>query len=209
MKNMKTMLSSEKMDWETPKEFFEELNKEFNFTLDPCATKDNAKCRKYYTVKENGLIQDWSNESVFVNPPYGCEIKKWVKKCYEERDKAKVVVMLIPARTDTLYFHEYIYHKAEIRFIKGRIKFIGNQKGSGSAPFPSMIVIFKKRLKKEVKMVKFSFEIQGLTKVEIEASDRFVARSMLISTLEDYAEQLISNCLVSEGKELKKEDDLE
>ena len=131
------------MDWETPPDLFNKLNKRFNFTLEPCATKENTKCKRFYTEEENGLKQDWSNERVFVNPPYGKEIKNWVKKCFEERNKAEIVVMLIPARTDTIYFHEYIYHKAEIEFIKGRIKFLGNQKGSGSAPFPSMLVIFK------------------------------------------------------------------
>ena len=148
MRNIKTMLSSECMEWETPQELFDELNKEFKFTLDPCATIKSAKCKKFYTKEDNGLIQDWSNERVFVNPPYGTEIKKWVKKCYEERNKAKIIVMLVPARTDTIYFHEFIYHKAEIKFIKGRIKFVGNQKGSGSAPFPSMLVIFKRGDKK-------------------------------------------------------------
>ncbi len=143
MKNLKTMLSSESMVWETPQEFFDELNKEFNFTLDPCATKETAKYKKYYTEKDDGLSKDWSGEVVFCNPPYGTAIKHWVKKCSEEgKKKNTTVVMLIPARTDTIYFHEYIYHKAEIRFIKGRLKFGGKQKGSGSAPFPSMLVIF-------------------------------------------------------------------
>ena len=132
------------MDWETPQDFFDNLNKEFNFTLDPCATHKTAKCDKYYTKENNGLIQDWGDNVVFCNPPYGSEIKYWVKKCYEESQNPNaIVVMLIPARTDTGYFHKYIYGKAEIRFIKGRLKFGGQQKGSGSAPFPSMIVIFK------------------------------------------------------------------
>lgn len=142
MKNLKVMLSSEKMDWGTPQDFFDELNKEFNFTLDPCATPKTAKCKKYYTENDNGLIQNWSGETVFCNPPYGSEIKHWVKKCHDEGGGRTKVVMLIPARTDTRYFHEYIYHKAEIRFIKGRLKFEGNQKCSGSAPFPSMLVIY-------------------------------------------------------------------
>ncbi len=138
------MLSSKDMDWETPQDFFDKLNEEFHFTLDPCATSKTAKCNKYYTKENNGLIQDWGDNIVFCNPPYGSEIKKWVKKCYEEsKNPNATIVMLIPARTDTAYFHDYIYNKAEIRFIKGRLKFNGNQKGSGSAPFPSMIVIFK------------------------------------------------------------------
>jgi site-specific DNA-methyltransferase (adenine-specific) len=139
---IKSMLSSKDMDWETPQEFFNELDKEFNFTLDPCATKQTAKCSKFYTKKDNGLNKDWNGEVVFCNSPYGKEIKNWVKKCSEEK---ALVVMLIPARTDTKYFHDYIYKKknVEVRFIKGRLKFGGKQKGSGSAPFPSMIIIFR------------------------------------------------------------------
>jgi site-specific DNA-methyltransferase (adenine-specific) len=139
--NTALMFSSETDLWATPQNFFDELDKEFHFTLDPCATPENAKCKKYYTVKEDGLKQDWQGETVFCNPPYGKAIKDWVKKCYEESRKPNTtVVMLIPARTDTTYFHEYIYKKAkEIRFVKGRLKF-GCSKNS--APFPSMVVIF-------------------------------------------------------------------
>lgn len=139
--NTAVMFSSETDLWATPQEFFDKLNSEFNFTLDPCATPENAKCSKYYTVKEDGLKQDWGGEVVFCNPPYGRAIKDWVKKCYEESRKSHTtVVMLIPARTDTAYFHDYIYHKArEVRFIRGRLKF-GN--ATNSAPFPSMVVVF-------------------------------------------------------------------
>ena len=135
------MFSSKTDLWATPQDFYDELNKEFNFTLDPCATTENAKCDKFYTIKENGLNQNWEGEVVFCNPPYGRAIKDWVKKCYEESKKPNTtVVMLIPARTDTIYFHEYIYHNVKvIRFIKGRLKF-GNS--TNSAPFPSAIVIF-------------------------------------------------------------------
>jgi site-specific DNA-methyltransferase (adenine-specific) len=135
---MNVHFSSKTNEWATPQEFFDELHREFNFTLDPCATERNAKCRKYFTQSDNGLSQSWDNESVFCNPPYGREIGLWVKKASEAREG--VVVMLIPARTDTKWFHDYIYNKAEIRFIKGRLKF-GNSKNS--APFPSMIVVFK------------------------------------------------------------------
>lgn len=135
------MFSSKTDLWSTPNDFFDKLNDEFHFTLDPCSTRENAKCYKHFTKEENGLLQDWGNEVVFCNPPYGRQIKDWVKKAYEESQKDNTkVVMLIPARTDTIYFHEYIYHKAEIRFIKGRLKF-GNAKNS--APFPSMVVIFE------------------------------------------------------------------
>ena len=135
------MFSSKTDLWSTPNDFFDKLNDEFHFTLDPCSTHENAKCYKHFTEEENGLLQDWGNEVVFCNPPYGRQIKYWVKKAYEESQKDNTnIVMLIPARTDTIYFHEYIYHKAEIRFIKGRLKF-GNAKNS--APFPSMVVIFE------------------------------------------------------------------
>ena len=136
-----TLMFSSKTDmWATPQDFFDKLNEEFNFTLDPCATSENAKCTKYFTEEVDGLAEDWIGETVFCNPPYS-NIKEWVKKCYYEGNKDNTtVILLIPARTDTKYFHEYIYHKAkEIRFIKGRLKF-GNSKNS--APFPSMIVIF-------------------------------------------------------------------
>ena len=138
--NNDLMFSSKTDLWSTPWNFFEKLNDEFHFTLDPCSTHENAKCYKHFTIEEDGLLQDWGNEVVFCNPPYGRQIKDWVKKAYEESQKDNTtVVMLIPARTDTIYFHEYIYHKAEIRFIKGRLKF-GDAKNA--APFPSMVVIF-------------------------------------------------------------------
>ena len=135
------MFSSKTDMWSTPQDFFDKLNNEFQFTLDPCASNENAKCRKFYTEKENGLIQDWSNEVVFCNPPYGRNIKNWVKKCYDEALKGTRIILLIPARTDTSYFHDYIYNKyrVSIRFIRGRLKF-GDSKNS--APFPSMLVIY-------------------------------------------------------------------
>jgi len=138
----KSMFSSNTNEWATPIDFFEALDREFNFTLDPCATKENAKCKKFYTIDDNGLLKSWDNEIVFCNPPYGRAIKDWVKKASEAN--GGVVVMLIPARTDTIYFHDFIYQKVgvEIRFVRGRLKF-GNSKNS--APFPSMVIIFKKR----------------------------------------------------------------
>jgi site-specific DNA-methyltransferase (adenine-specific) len=152
--NTNLMFSSISNEWETPKNLFDTLNKEFNFTLDPCCTKENKLCKKYYTIKTDGLSKDWSGETVFINPPYGREIGKWVKKCYEESLKGTICVMLIPSRTDTKWFHTYIYNKAEIRFLKGRLKFInrllpswridGNFKMQ-SAPFPSMVVVFNSR----------------------------------------------------------------
>lgn len=139
--NTQVMFSSNTDLWSTPQSFFDKLNDEFHFTLDPCATHDNHKCEKYYTKEDDGLSKSWYQETVFCNPPYGREIKHWVKKCYIESMQGNTkVVALLPARTDTKWFHMYIYHKAkEIRFIEGRLKF-GDSKNS--APFPSMVVIF-------------------------------------------------------------------
>lgn len=136
----KVLFSSNSNEWETPQELFDTLNDEFHFTLDPCSTKDNHKCKKFFTLEDDGLNQDWGGEIVFCNPPYGRDIIKWVKKCYDHFKNNGVSVMLIPARTDTKFFHEYIYHIAEVRFIRGRLKF-GNSKNS--APFPSMIVVYR------------------------------------------------------------------
>ena len=139
----KVHFSMESNEWQTPQYLYDELNKEFGFTLDPCCTKQTAKCDKYYIKEDDGLKQDWSNYIVFMNPPYGREIPKWIEKEYKESLKGATVVCLIPARTDTKYWHKYIFPYAEIRFIKGRVKFEGNQKGSGAAPFPSAIAIFR------------------------------------------------------------------
>lgn len=132
------LFSSERIDWATPQDLFDDLDLEFGFTLDPCADASNHKCPRYFTKEQNGLAQDWTGERVFCNPPYGREIGLWVKKCAEHSGLA---VMLIPARTDTRWFHEYIYHKpnVEIRFLRGRVKFEG---AANAAPFPSMVVIF-------------------------------------------------------------------
>jgi site-specific DNA-methyltransferase (adenine-specific) len=138
---MKVHFSSKSNEWTTPQNFYIKLNDEFNFTLDPCCTKESAKCKKYYTIEDDGLSQDWSNERVFMNPPYGREIGKWIKKAYEESKKSAIVVCLIPARTDTRYWWDFIFPYAEVRFIKGRLKFTNNGK-SAPAPFPSAIVIF-------------------------------------------------------------------
>jgi len=127
-------------EWETPQTLFDELNNEFHFTVDVCATKENAKVSNYYTKEQDGLSQDWTGETVWCNPPYGRQMQKWIHKCYEHFVNGGSAVMLIPSRTDTKAFHDYIYGKAEIRFIKGRLKF-GNSKEN--APFSSMIVVFR------------------------------------------------------------------
>lgn len=134
------LFSSNTSEWATPVAFFKALDAEFHFTLDPCATAHNAKCARFFTAKDDGLSQDWGGQRVFCNPPYGREIGQWVRKCYEERERCEVIVMLLPARTDTKWFHDYIYGKAEIRFIKGRLHFNDAKQG---APFPSMVVIYK------------------------------------------------------------------
>lgn len=141
MADIKACLSSKRDDWSTPQDFFDKLDKEFHFDLDPCADENNHKCETYFTKEQNGLKHSWGGHTVFCNPPYGKEISKWVQYAYEQsRLPNTTVVMLIAARTDTRYFHEYIYGKAEVRFIKGRLKFGGS---TTSAPFPSMVVIFR------------------------------------------------------------------
>lgn len=120
------LLSSKNMGWCTPADFFSELDQEFHFNLDPAATDKSAKCARYFTPADDGLKADWGGCRVFCNPPYGRQITDWVRKGYEESKKpGTLVVMLIPARTDTSYFHDYIFHgKAdEVRFIRGRLTF--------------------------------------------------------------------------------------
>ncbi len=140
--NVEVMFKSQKDNWETPQDIFNKLNSEFNFTLDPCADELNHKCNKYYDKEKNGLLQCWEGERVFCNPPYGKVVSSWVRKCYlHSKYDNGIAVMLIPARTDTRWFHRYIYNKdnVEVRFLKGRIKFVGSE---NPAPFPSMVVIF-------------------------------------------------------------------
>lgn len=138
------LLSSKKMDWCTPQGFYDELDKEFSFVADVAATEKNKKAPLCYTPETDGLSNTWAlGGAVFCNPPYGKEIGKWVKKAYDEAQKGATVVMLIPARTDTSYFHDYIYGKAEVRFVRGRLKFTDdNGAEQNAAPFPSMVVIF-------------------------------------------------------------------
>lgn len=143
-----TSISSE---WQTPVDLYNLLDEEFHFTLDPSSTDENHKCKKYYTKKDDGLNKSWKGETVFMNPPYGREIVKWISKAYQESlQDNTIVVCLVPARVDTKWFHNYCVN-GKIRFLKGRLKFInrtlpswredGNFKLTG-APFPSMIVIF-------------------------------------------------------------------
>lgn len=143
MRGREVLFSSKTDEWETPQDFFDKLDKEFHFELDVAATSENAKCAVYYGLDNgvDGLSAEWEMPwgpaRVWCNPPYS-NIKEWAKRCSEHKN---IAVMLVPARTDTKWFHDYCYNKpyVEIRFIKGRLKF-GNAKNS--APFPSMLVIF-------------------------------------------------------------------
>lgn len=140
---MEVMTRSDKMTWETPDKWFEYLDLEFGFTLDPCCVSETAKCKKYYTLKDNGLYQSWAEERVFMNPPYGREIPKWMEKAYKEsRENGALVVCFVPARVDTNWWHQYAT-KGEIRFPKGRVKFKG---AKTSAPFPIAIIIFRPKI---------------------------------------------------------------
>lgn len=135
---MQDVLFSSKTDlWETPRELFEKLNEEFHFDLDVCALQTNAKCAKFYTPDQDGLKQPW-NGVCWCNPPYGKNISRWLQKAYESD---ATVVCLVPSRTGTRWFHEWVLNKAEIRFIKGRLKFGGSK---NSAPFDSLILIYRR-----------------------------------------------------------------
>lgn len=135
---LKGMMSSATCEWATPQPLFDKLDAQYHFTLDPCATAENAKCEKFFTAEDDGLSQKWGGV-VFCNPPYGKSVGKWVRKAYEESQRGATVVMLIPARTDTKWFHDYCL-KGKVEFIRGRVRF-GNS--NANAPFPSMIVVFE------------------------------------------------------------------
>ena len=136
----KALLSSNSDEWATPIDVYVSLDNEFHFTLDACATEENHKCDCYFTKEQDALKQDWAGETVFCNPPYS-EIARWVEKAYREGCKDNTLVcLLIPARTDTRYFHNFIYQRSEIRFISGRLRFNDSK---SNAPFPFMVVIFR------------------------------------------------------------------
>lgn len=145
----RVLLSTGKDDWETPAGLFEKLNAEFNFTIDVAASDSNHKLPRYYTRETDGLAQSWAGERVFCNPPYSKKNRDnpgqaaWVEKAYKETLNGALTVLLIPARTDTAVFHDYILPHAEIRFIRGRLRFEDNGRPSDAAPFPSMIAIFR------------------------------------------------------------------
>lgn len=137
--NNDLMFSSKTVEWETPQDFFSRLNALFNFTLDAASTDENAKCEKHFTAEDDGLSQNWEGQTVWLNPPYSRDIAKWVEKAYKEGLKENtIVVCLLPARTDTAWFHDYCMH-GRVIFVRGRLKFGG---AKNNAPFQSMVVIF-------------------------------------------------------------------
>jgi len=137
---MSVHFSSRTDEWPTPQWLFDALHREFGFTLDPCSTHANAKCPKHYTRVEDGLSRSWADETVWMNPPYGREIGAWMAKAYRAaRDDQATVVCLVPARTDTKWWHDYAM-KHEIRLLRGRLQF-GD--ATASAPFPSAVVIMR------------------------------------------------------------------
>ena len=136
------LYSSRSEEWPTPKVFFEQLNSEFHFSLDPCATAAKAKCKRYFTKRDDGLAQDWGHHVVFCNPPYGRDIIRWTEKCYQAPLSGATVVLLVHARTDTRWFHDFVLGKAELRFVRGRLRFAD---GKQSAPFPSLVAIYRPR----------------------------------------------------------------
>lgn len=136
--SMAVHYSSAKQDWETPSDLFAKLHAEFYFTLDACATKANAKVPHYYSPDTDALIQTWSGV-VWMNPPYGRGIGQWVRKAYDSAQMGATVVCLLPARTDTSWWHDYVM-MGEVRFLRGRIRFVN---APYAAPFPSAIVVFR------------------------------------------------------------------
>lgn len=147
----KGLFSSDNPCWGTPQELFRALDGEFHFGLDAAATASNAKCSSFFSPEVDGLAQNWDvGAGVFCNPPYGREIGRWVQKAYQEfQGGVEPIVLLLPARTDTRWFHDFIYGKAELRFLRGRVRFTDESGRPGEpAPFPSMIAIYR-RVKNE------------------------------------------------------------
>lgn len=137
------MKSSERHDWETPGRLFDVLNREFGFTVDVAASAGNALCRRYYTIAENGLAQDWAGEVCWMNPPYGPDLPRWMRKAFQsargEGKPGATVVCLVPARTHAKWFHAYC-PQAEVRFLRGRLRF---DNADHEAPFAQLVIIFR------------------------------------------------------------------
>jgi phage N-6-adenine-methyltransferase len=140
--NTDLMFSSASSEWATPQALFDRLNAEYHFELDVCATAVNAKCPRFFTAEQDGLAQDWRGQNCWMNPPYGKKISKWVEKAYSVFQGAHngLCVCLLPARTDTAWWHDYVIKAHSVEFIRGRLKFGGHK---NSAPFPSAIAVFR------------------------------------------------------------------
>lgn len=138
---MQVYYSSEDLKWETPQDFYDKLDEEFGFTLDPCCVAETAKCSTFFTPEEDGLKQSWKGHTVFMNPPYGREIGPWMAKAAEESAMHRIeVVCLVPSRTDPKWWHDTVMaYGANVRFVKGRLKFGNSDTG---APFSSAVIIF-------------------------------------------------------------------
>ena len=136
------MMTSNTYEWGTPQWLFDQLAEEFGgFDLDPCATDLNAKCERYFALADDGLAQKWTGK-VYMNPPYGRGIDLWMKKAYEASLAGALVVCLVPARTDTAWWHDYAAH-GDVRFLRGRLHFDGVAEKGHNAPFPSAVVVFR------------------------------------------------------------------
>lgn len=135
------LLTSERGDWATPQSFFDLVDAEFRFTLDAAAESHNAKCAEFYSPEKSGLDHPWTGV-VWCNPPYGRGIDQWIRRGYEAATAGATVVMLIPARTDTAYWHDYVMRAAEVRLLRGRLVF-GQGEARANAPFPSALVVFR------------------------------------------------------------------
>ncbi len=136
-----SLYKSDKMDWGTPQYIFDYLNKEFNFTLDVCADSNNTKCKNFFSIENNGLSQNWDDNICWMNPPYGRDIKNWVEKAYRESRKNCTCVCLVPVRSDTKWWHDYVMKSFEIRLFNKRLSFAG---ANNKAPFPAAIIVFNK-----------------------------------------------------------------
>ncbi|HXU02151.1 MAG TPA: DNA N-6-adenine-methyltransferase [Polyangia bacterium] len=132
--------SSARHDWATPPDLFARLDREFGFTLDVCALPENTKCARFFTPDDDGLAQDWGAETCWMNPPYGSDIVRWMRKAFAASLAGATVVCLVPSRTDTGWWHDFAMRAHERRFLRGRVRFVGATSG---APFPSAVVVFR------------------------------------------------------------------
>lgn len=137
------LFSRESDEWETPWPLFNWLDSSFQFTLDPCATAETAKCSRFYTQTENGLTRSWAGERVFMNPPYS-NVGKWIEKARAEAEGGATVVCLTASRTDTRWFQEQVIGRAnEIQFLPGRVTFLRPGRTANTAPFPSVVIVYR------------------------------------------------------------------